>query len=62
VADNISLDDWSGAGATKQLAKVVQENADAADRLSKRMFWLTVATVGLAVVQVLLAILQLYRG
>jgi hypothetical protein len=54
----IQLGDWSGSNATDRLRAVIEQQAAASDRLSRRMLWLTVATVVLAAVQVEIAVLE----
>ncbi|MFU0832776.1 MAG: hypothetical protein ACFWUC_07545 [Oscillospiraceae bacterium] len=51
-----------GIKKISELIKMLAKSTASNDKLSKRMFWLTVATVGLAVVQIVIAIISLvYR-
>jgi hypothetical protein len=60
---------WAGADATDRLRSVIEAHqvesgrqTEVMVRLTRWMMWLTIATVGLAVVQVVLAIAPLFKG
>jgi hypothetical protein len=50
MADNIPLDEWSGAAATKALHDTIKEFVRSSDHASRRMINLTWAIVVLTVV------------